>query len=94
MLRPAGRAVLAATSPTTSASLEQRTSPVSTDDPRLAHAGGVGEPEPGWRLGDQLLVELPDGQIVRCRIVNISDTGTIQVVPEHEVVIAHGPGEG
>lgn len=48
------------------------------------------EPEPGWRLGDQLLVDLPDGQTVRCRIVNITDTGTIQVVPEHEVVISQG----
>lgn len=51
--------------------------------------GRVDELEPGWQPGDQLLVELPDGQIVRCRIVNITDTGTIQVVPEHEVVIDH-----
>jgi hypothetical protein len=47
----------------------------------------VGEPDPGRRLGDELLIELPDGQIVRCRIVNITDIDTIQVVPEHEVVI-------
>lgn len=32
--------------------------------------GRVDEPEPGWQPGDQLLVELPDGQIVRCRTIN------------------------
>jgi hypothetical protein len=32
-------------------------------------------------------VELPDGQVVRCRIVNITSEGTVQVVPEHEVII-------
>ena len=52
------------------------------------------EPEPGWRPGDQLFVELPDGQTVRCRIVTITDTGTLQVVPEHEVVIGRGRSEG
>jgi hypothetical protein len=45
------------------------------------------EPEPGWGLGDQILVELPDGQTVRCRIVNVPDDGTVQVVPEHPVTI-------
>ena len=45
------------------------------------------EPEPGWSPGDQILVELPDGQVVRCRIVNVTDDGSYQVVPEHEVVI-------
>jgi hypothetical protein len=34
------------------------------------------------------LVDLPDGQVVRCRIVNITPEGTIQVVPEHEVTIS------
>ncbi|MGD9697308.1 MAG: hypothetical protein AB7V42_16800 [Thermoleophilia bacterium] len=45
------------------------------------------EPEPGWRPGDQIFVELPDGSTVRCRIVNVLDDGTVQVVPEHPVVI-------
>ena len=41
------------------------------------------------RVGDQanVLVDLPDGQTVGCRIVNVKDDGTIQVVPEHGVVI-------
>jgi hypothetical protein len=47
----------------------------------------VDEPEPGWRPGDRILVDLPDGQTVRCRVVNIKDDGTAQVVPEHAVVI-------
>ena len=54
----------------------------------------MGEPDPGRRLGDELLIELPDGQIVRCRIVNITDIDTTQVVPEHEVVIGPARGEG
>lgn len=45
------------------------------------------EAEPGWRPGDQILIDLPDGQTVRARIVNITDEGTIQVVPEHDVVL-------
>ena len=45
------------------------------------------EAEAGWALGDQILVDLPDGQTVRCRIVNITNEGSIQVVPEHEVVV-------
>ena len=49
--------------------------------------GAVDEPEPGWRPGDHILVDLPDGQTVGCRIVNVKDDGTIQVVPEHVVVI-------
>ena len=47
----------------------------------------VDEPEPGWRPSDQILVDLPDGQTVRCRVVNVKDDGAIQVVPEHAVVI-------
>jgi len=47
----------------------------------------VDEPEPGWSPGDQILVELPDGQVVRCRIVNVTPEGTVQVVPEHEVIL-------
>ena len=31
--------------------------------------------------------DLPDGQTVRCRVVNVKDDGTIQVVPEHAVVM-------
>jgi hypothetical protein len=34
-----------------------------------------------------ILVDLPDGQTVRYRIVDVKDDGTIQVVPEHPVVI-------
>jgi hypothetical protein len=48
----------------------------------------VDEPEPGWRPGDTIYVELPDGQSVRCRIVTVLDDGTIQFVPEHPVTIA------
>jgi hypothetical protein len=45
------------------------------------------EPEREWRPGEQILVDLPDGQVVRCRIVNVTEDGTVQVVPEHEVVV-------
>jgi hypothetical protein len=45
------------------------------------------EPQPGRRPRDHILVTLPDGQVVRCRIINLRDDGTMQVVPEHEVVI-------
>jgi hypothetical protein len=48
---------------------------------------GVDEPEPCWRTGDRILVDLPDGQTVRCRVVNDKDDGTIQIVPEHAVAI-------
>jgi hypothetical protein len=51
----------------------------------------VDEPEPGWRPGDEILVDLPDGQVARCRIVNVTEDGTVQVVPEHEVVIGESP---
>jgi hypothetical protein len=47
----------------------------------------VDEPEPGWRPGDRILVDLPNGQTVRCRVVNVKEDGTIQVVPEPAVVI-------
>lgn len=47
----------------------------------------VEEPAPGWRSGDNILVELPDGQTVRCRVVNVKEDGTIQVVPQHAVGI-------
>ena len=39
----------------------------------------VDEPEPGWSLGDQILVEMPDGQVVRCRVVNITLDGTVHL---------------
>lgn len=45
------------------------------------------EPEPAWRPGDTIYVGLPNGHTVRCHIVNILDDGTVQVVPEHEVVM-------
>jgi hypothetical protein len=48
----------------------------------------VDEPEPGWRPGDTICVDLPDGQSVRCRIVTVLEDGTIQVVPEHSVTTA------
>jgi hypothetical protein len=38
--------------------------------------------EAGWGRGDHILVDLPDGQTVRCRIVNVKDDGTIQVMNE------------
>jgi len=47
----------------------------------------VDAPEWGWQPGDHIIVDLPDGQRVRCRIVNVTDDGTIQVVPEHALVI-------
>jgi hypothetical protein len=47
----------------------------------------VDEPEPSWQPGDRILVDLPDGQTVGCRVVNVKDDGTIQVVPDHAVVI-------
>ena len=47
----------------------------------------VNEPAREWRPGEQILLTLPDGQVVRCRVVNVLDDGTVQVVPEHEVVI-------
>jgi hypothetical protein len=47
----------------------------------------VDEPEPGSQSGETILVDLPDGQPVRCRIGNAKDIRTIQVVPEHPVVI-------
>jgi len=34
-----------------------------------------------------MLVDLQDGQVVRCRVVNITDDGAVQVVPEHEVAV-------
>ena len=49
------------------------------------------EPDSGWQPGDQILVTLPDGQVVRCRIVNVADDGSYQVVPEHEVAIGKRP---
>jgi len=50
----------------------------------------VDGPEPGWRPGDRILVDAPDGQTVRCHVVNVQDDGTIQVVPEHAVAIRAG----
>ena len=47
----------------------------------------VDDPERGWRTGGHILINLPDGQRLRCRVVNVSEDGTIQVVPEHAVVI-------
>jgi hypothetical protein len=48
---------------------------------------GVDEPEPGWWPGDTIYVDLPDGQCVRCRIVDVLEDGTVQVVPDHPVTI-------
>ena len=46
----------------------------------------VYEPPREWRLGEQILVYLPGGEDVLCRVVMLDD-GTVQVVPQHEVVI-------
>ena len=40
-----------------------------------------------WGPGEQILVTLPDGQVVRCRVPSVDEHGTMQVVPEHEVMI-------
>jgi hypothetical protein len=45
------------------------------------------EPEQEWRAGDPILVTLPDGQVVRCRVLSVDEDGNMQVVPEHEVVV-------
>jgi hypothetical protein len=45
----------------------------------------VDEPEREWRPGEQILVTLPDGQVVRCRVVNVTEDGTVPVVPENPV---------
>ena len=45
------------------------------------------EPEQEWRPGEQILVTLPDGQVVRCRVLSVDEDGNMQVVPEHEVDI-------
>jgi hypothetical protein len=44
-------------------------------------------PEREWRPGEQILVTLPDEQVVRCRVVNVLADGTVQAVPEHEVAV-------
>jgi hypothetical protein len=35
----------------------------------------------------KILVTLPDGQVVRCEVVNLLEDGAVQLVPEREVVI-------
>jgi hypothetical protein len=45
----------------------------------------VEEPEPGWRPGDTISVDLPDGQAVRCRIVAAREDGPIQIGACHPV---------
>ena len=45
------------------------------------------ESEHEWRPDEQILVTPPDGQVVRCRIISVDEDGSIQVVPEREVVI-------
>ncbi len=47
----------------------------------------VDDPERGWRPGGHILIDLPDGQTVRGRAVNVSDDGATQVVPVHAIVI-------
>jgi hypothetical protein len=51
----------------------------------------VDQPERTWRLGEQILVTLPDGQVVRCRVLSVDEDGSMQVVPEHEVLIGDCP---
>jgi len=38
---------------------------------------GVDDTEPGWRPDDTILIDLPDGQVVCCGIVNIAEDGTV-----------------
>jgi hypothetical protein len=45
------------------------------------------EPEPGWRPGDALYIDLSDGQTVRCRIVDVLEDCTDQLVPERPATI-------
>jgi hypothetical protein len=47
----------------------------------------VDDPERGWRRGGHIPIDLPDGQTLRCSVVNVREDGTIQVVPEHAIVI-------
>jgi len=47
----------------------------------------VDDPERGWRPGGHILIDLPDAQTLRCRVVLVSEDGTIQVVPEHAIAI-------
>jgi hypothetical protein len=47
----------------------------------------VDESEGEWRPGEQIIVTLPDGQVVRCRILSVDEDGNMQVVPEYDVVI-------
>ena len=48
-------------------------------------------PPDNWRrraeTGEQILVTLPDGQLVRCRLLIVDEDGSMQVVPEHEVIV-------
>ena len=44
------------------------------------------EPEREWRPGEQRPVTMPDGQVVRCRILGVDEDGSMQVVQEHPVV--------
>jgi hypothetical protein len=44
----------------------------------------------GCRDGDQAIrcsSTCLTGKVVRCRIVNVTEDGTVQVVPDHDVVI-------
>ena len=45
------------------------------------HAGMADDPD--WQPGDWIVVELPDGRRIRCRIVNITEDGTIQASRPH-----------
>jgi len=47
----------------------------------------VDEPEREWRPGEQILVTLPAGQVVHCRVLSIDEDGGMQVVPEHPVTL-------
>jgi hypothetical protein len=48
-------------------------------------------PPDDWRrraeTGERILVTLPDGQLVRCRVLIVDEDGSMQLVLEHEVVV-------
>ena len=52
------------------------------------HADRVWPPCARWSYPNRRSSSsLPDGQVVRCEVVNLLEDGAARVVPEHEVVI-------
>ena len=52
------------------------------------------EPAREWCLGEQIFVTLPDGQVVRCRVVNVLDDGTELVTQTGHEDPRRTPAEG